>query len=355
MFQDNGISGSLFSILMIIWVLSVLVFEIPSGVVADRYNRKNVVIFGEIIRIIGYLSWILIPNFFGFAFGFICWGFKSALRSGALEALVYDNLIELDKVSEYGKIISRAKFLSLVSIIIVTTFASFLVQFGYSNLIHLSSISLILSIVSLVGIKDIRITKHTEQSMKEISIAGFKHIISSKQVIYIILLGQTFYIMGMLDEYWGLMSYEMGFTKFEVGIIIVSLTIIEAIFLLFVPMFDKIKRISLIILFGGFIFSFSLKMSPFYTIIILAIVNSLFKAFQTVIDVRFQNEFKGSIRSTVTSFKGFLDEIFCASFYGAIALVSVNNSYKETFFIMGFVTSILGLLLIVTKKVLKVK
>jgi len=344
MFQENGLDSSLFSVLMMIWVLAVMIFEIPSGIIADKFNRRNIVIFGEIIRAIGYVIWIVYPTFTGYAIGFIFWGFKSALRSGALEALIYDNLTVMDKKDEYLKISSNARILSVISIILATATAGIFVDKGYLILVIVGNISLVIASVSLLFIKDYRLYHEKPKSyIKE----GFKHLKNNK-IIQLVILGQIFYIMGMLDEYWGLYAYEFGYTKAEIAILITILMVFEALIIKFAHKMRN-ATIEFIPIIVGISVLFTTK-SPIAFFIVLAISNGLFKVSDVIVNSRFQDEFKGSIRATVTSIRGFFDEIFCITFYGVLALISLNDSYEYLFRVSGLIMIVLGLVMYVYKK-----
>ncbi len=92
MFADKGVTPAQIAVLLSVWSVTSLLLEIPSGVWADRYSRKNILFIGQIIRAVGYFIWLISPNFLGFLVGFLCWGIKSALTSGTLQALIYDEL-----------------------------------------------------------------------------------------------------------------------------------------------------------------------------------------------------------------------------------------------------------------------
>lgn len=340
-FQENGIKGTSFSFLMMIWVLSVMLFELPSGVIADKYSRKHIIMFGEFVRIIGYAVWILYPTFIGFAFGFIAWGFKSALRSGAIDAIIYDNLLVLNEPDEFEHIMVRAKFLQSVSIIVVTLLSSYLVRYDFQFLIYLSLGSLLVSILALIGVQDLRLEK-TNLNMKQIFHKGFQHL-KSRKVVYLIMLGQSFYIMGMLDEYWGLFSYEIGFELSTIALIIVSLMVLESITLWFVP---KLKHLPVVgfIAIGGLIVMLTVNLNPWVAIIGVGVANALFKALSLVVDVKFQHAFQADVRATVTSVKGFLDEIFCIMFYGVLALLAHYFDYIHMFYYAAMITVVIGVL-----------
>lgn len=340
-FQDHGIKGTTFSFLMMIWVAAVMIFEIPSGVIADKYSRKHIIMFGEFVRMIGYAVWIIYPTFIGFAFGFIAWGFKSALRSGAIDALLYDNLLVLNEVDELEHIMSRAKFFSLVSILVMTLATSYLVRFGYHFLIYLSLGSLLLSILALRGIQDLRI-ESTELDMMSIFKKGLSYL-KNRKTVYLILLGQSFYIMGMLDEYWSMFLDEIGFSLASISLIIMLATFLEAITVLLVP---KLKRLPIVIfiVIGGLLVISTVRLNPWLAIGGVLVSNALFKTLSLVVDIRFQHSFNADIRATVTSVKGFLDEVFCILFYGVLAILAYFFDFTNMFYYAAIITVIIGVL-----------
>lgn len=99
MFVDKGLSPLQISILLMVWAGTSFVLEVPSGVIADKYSRKNILVFSQLVRIIGYMFWVLMPNFLGFLVGFILWGIKSAFTSGTLESFIFDELKACNRVS----------------------------------------------------------------------------------------------------------------------------------------------------------------------------------------------------------------------------------------------------------------
>src|SRR5690606_3866281 len=92
LFADTGLSTAQISALFVIWSVASLALEIPSGVLADLVPRRSLLVAGPLLAAIGYALWVAIPSFASFAAGFVLWGAHSALQSGALEALVYEEL-----------------------------------------------------------------------------------------------------------------------------------------------------------------------------------------------------------------------------------------------------------------------
>ena len=87
---QHGVSPVSLSLLLLCWSLSAIVFELPSGVLADRVSRRWLLMWACLVKSGCFVAWIVEPSFWGFMVGFVLWGLESAIRSGAEEALVHD-------------------------------------------------------------------------------------------------------------------------------------------------------------------------------------------------------------------------------------------------------------------------
>lgn len=77
-----------------------VIFEIPTGIVADSYSRKYSIIIGFIMTGIGFLIEGFMPNFIFLLIAQAIWGIGSTFISGSLQAWIVDEEkdINLDKV-----------------------------------------------------------------------------------------------------------------------------------------------------------------------------------------------------------------------------------------------------------------
>jgi MFS family permease len=96
LFCGAGLGVWQISSLFVIWSVSSMVFEVPSGAWADATSRRRLLIVGPMLSAVAFTLWVAYPSFWVFALGFALWGLKSALTSGALEALVYEELQRID-------------------------------------------------------------------------------------------------------------------------------------------------------------------------------------------------------------------------------------------------------------------
>ncbi|PWH14702.1 MAG: MFS transporter, partial [Anaerolineae bacterium] len=72
----------------------ILLFEVPTGVVADAYSRKLSLVLGYLIMGIGFLIEGLFPFFPAIVLASGTWGFGYTFTSGATEAWLSDEIGE---------------------------------------------------------------------------------------------------------------------------------------------------------------------------------------------------------------------------------------------------------------------
>lgn len=90
LFADSGLTVWQISSLFALWSVTGVLLEIPSGAWADAVSRRLLLWVGPLLTAAGFTLWVLVPSYWAFALGFVLWGIKGALGSGALEALVYE-------------------------------------------------------------------------------------------------------------------------------------------------------------------------------------------------------------------------------------------------------------------------
>ncbi|RIJ76151.1 MFS transporter [Nakamurella silvestris] len=115
LFAATGLTEAQISVLFVLWSVSGMVFEVPSGVLADRFSRRSCLIWAGFIQAAGYLLWIARPDFAGFAIGFLLWSFAGSLTSGAFEALLYDGLARAGAAGHYQRLYGRITSVELLA------------------------------------------------------------------------------------------------------------------------------------------------------------------------------------------------------------------------------------------------
>lgn len=83
--------------------ISIVIFEIPSGYVADVIGRRKTLIIGSILGTLGFAIYSLFSGFWAFMAAEIILGIGQSFISGADSALLYDSLKADNRTKEYVK------------------------------------------------------------------------------------------------------------------------------------------------------------------------------------------------------------------------------------------------------------
>lgn len=130
-----------------LWSVAGLVLEIPSGAWADTINRPRLIAFASLLRGAGFAVWTaaVVTGWLpypAFALGFLLWGACTALKSGAVEALVYDELAATGAAGTYLKITGRAEAVALVSMLAAIALAAPVYRLGGFALVGVASVAM---------------------------------------------------------------------------------------------------------------------------------------------------------------------------------------------------------------------
>ncbi|MFI7502321.1 MFS transporter [Streptomyces sp. NPDC049687] len=123
LFADAGLSVWQISSLFVLWSLTGVLLEVPSGAWADAVSRRLLLWLGPLLGGAGFALWVLVPSYGAFAAGFVLWGVRGALGSGALEALVYEELELLGAADRYARVMGRAHAVGQVAVMAATGLA----------------------------------------------------------------------------------------------------------------------------------------------------------------------------------------------------------------------------------------
>ncbi|MCP4406005.1 MAG: MFS transporter [bacterium] len=117
-----------FMVLLSVLNLSVFVFEVPTGVVADKFSRKWSVCSGTFFMGVSVLIMLTTVNYPLLIVGFISWGLGESLVSGADSALLYDSLQAEGMAAAFQQSIGTAISLQLAATVSGTILCGIIVD-----------------------------------------------------------------------------------------------------------------------------------------------------------------------------------------------------------------------------------
>lgn len=210
LFFGKGLSLSQISLLLMIWSVPLVLLEIPTGIVADLWSRKNLVLIGTALHGACFAVWIFANGFVLFAVGFILWGVSAAMISGSLEALLFDSLKAHGEEDRFDIVYSRGETISRISLAIAMFSGGFITQFlGYRVVLSVSVVSLVVAVLCLIPVKEVNPDRKNRNEGDSFAVHGFSvlkksllFLVRSKMIFLpVLLLILVFGMYGILDEY----------------------------------------------------------------------------------------------------------------------------------------------------------
>ena len=211
-----GVASQDISILKIIFSVAVLLFEIPTGVVADKISRKLSLQVASILFAFHALLYLMIPNFWGFALGQLLLGIANAFKSGA-DVAALSTYIKNETNDEYkavaGKIQLVTKIISAVFMVIAGVIYTIDMRLNFTIAVIMGILNLIL-ITSLTGnhMAENKKVKFSIVDYKTQIVDSFQMLLGNKGVRKIIVFSSIFITIMIANfEYYQVQLLKIGF------------------------------------------------------------------------------------------------------------------------------------------------
>jgi len=367
LFKEKGLSIAEIALLFSFWSFVAILSEIPSGVLADRWNRKYIICIASVLKSICYVIWFFSHSFLMFAAGFIFWGISDSLATGTEESLIYDNLKNENRTDDFIKVYGRGRFFSSLGNIVGVISGGVLAYFIEINVISLmSTVIMILCFIFASQLKEKNF--YSERMVKE-KVSYFKTLHDAIKLCfknYKILLGMVFLIFVICisteysDEFDALIIDDFGLGYIWLSIIFGIRFVLLAAGNHFADVIEKkIKFKNKVFILGlvgsGFMLAFSLIWNS-YVLIIFGIFCMVMTVAEVIQMNVIQNEINEEGRATVMSLFGICQNIAMILFSSTIALLAGMYDLRMCYIIISMyciiATAILFFVFIINKRML---
>lgn len=139
LFLDFGLSMQDYALLGALWAASIVLFEVPSGALADSLGRRPLLIGAALCLIVemALLAWAPTGDrelvLLLFALSRLCSGLGEALASGADEALSYETLVAAGIAERWPQVLALQMRLQSMAFILSMSLGAFLYDAGALN------------------------------------------------------------------------------------------------------------------------------------------------------------------------------------------------------------------------------
>lgn len=344
MILASGIGEFELSLLFVIWAVAAFVLEIPSGVIADRVDRRWFIFAGSVAGACGFLCWWAWPSFWGFALGFVLWSLGSAIHSGTRQALLHDVLAEQHRRDAFARIYGRGKSAQSLAVLAAMGLGGFAAESGYQPVLLLSALAPLLSGMLMVGLlreppRSFSVTGPAQDSATPggqgplrvaLAVLGNNRSLRLTAVMFIVFVGLT----GVVDEYLGPLLVELG--DFSLGIVGLLYGVMLGSRALGTAFAHRIRNLPLGRIGLGSVFGHALLLSGLFLgmraggammAASIALYFAVMGAVEVLLDASLQQQIDVSARATVTSVAGAGLEVWATALFLSIGLIAGRFSW----------------------------
>ncbi len=220
-FASNGMNPFQISIILAVWSAYVLIFEIPSGALADKWSRRWVMTIGSVFHTLSYVVWYFADGFWGFLFGYLVRGTGGFLQSGTREALVYDHLKAINQADKYEKYTGGLWIVTTLAFLSASIFSGYLSDtFSFGVVILLTVLTNTISTIFTAMMPEAPRNKSTEETtyftfLKSAWNTAMKNPLLLQALFYTM---TVLVVDGVLDEYDQLYVTALGLPLVGIGV-----------------------------------------------------------------------------------------------------------------------------------------
>ncbi|SDJ50990.1 MFS transporter [Salimicrobium halophilum] len=165
--NEQGMSMTEIGVIEALMHLSVVLLEVPTGIIADLYGRKVSLFIGNVMSI-GYGTFMLVGDSFSlFGLALVTLGVSVTFQSGAEEALAYDTLKEYGEEKKYTSIMGNMIALALISLSIAKLLGGWLAEIDFTYVYAGVIISHIAALVPIFFLHEPPREKPEKMSIRE--------------------------------------------------------------------------------------------------------------------------------------------------------------------------------------------
>lgn len=307
--------------------------EIPSGVWSDTVSRRRLLTLAPLLSGAGFGLWVAAPSYPVFALGFVLWGAQGALQSGALEALVYEELDREGRADRYAELIGRATACGTVaSSVAIGLAAPAFALGGFAAVGAGSVVACVLAAAVGATLPEHRTAPADAdpdaglEAYLGVLRAGMAEVRSSVAVRRALLVVPAVTaIWGSLDEYLPLLATDTGVADGTVpllGLLVYGAMALGGAFAARAGRLGGRGLAGMLVLAAVALAAGALVRLP-SGFVLVAVAFALFQAVTVAVDARLQDAIEGPSRSTVTSMAGLATEVLVVAVFAGYAAGSV--------------------------------
>ncbi|NDR60599.1 MFS transporter [Fructilactobacillus sanfranciscensis] len=352
---DKGMSIGNIAFIQSFFMIAVLLFEFPSGILTDIWSEKNIYLIALFLLAISYFLIMISHSFLILCLSWFIYGISSASISGSLETYFlkkYQNNEYLMK-----KFNINLNNINLISGLIGGGIGSFIYAYIEDALYVISILFIIVSAILIIFFFRSNSKIHSQNNMNFKNIITELKNINDKQIYIDILLFAIFQIIAQLFfQFWQVMFLSAGINKKQFGIFYIIFQLI-ALFSNFVfgrITFKKLKPFLIIFISVLLILGIYFDHVSWVFVILILLFLLPFNIYSNQLFLDIQKQSPSHILASVMSFAGTIGSIVSMIFLWVIGVLDHFQSFDVVAIESIMLFMVLSLIIYYLKKFISV-
>jgi len=212
------------------WV-TMIVFQIPAGLLGDRYGRKKVLFVGELLWAVGILSFGLSSDLWSLFGANVVWATGVCFIVSGETPFVYDTLLELKRQREFIPVMAKGWAVASVMNAAACVVGGLMVE--YTEPARLDLTLIISSFISMIGsltvltLKEPKVDRSKMKSYATHLRAGMRHVLRTRAILVLVLFQIVIeiatYVMAVFRSVY--MNEDLDLGYLEIGAFIGAFTL----------------------------------------------------------------------------------------------------------------------------------
>ncbi|MBD3247471.1 MFS transporter [Candidatus Pacearchaeota archaeon] len=351
----RGLSITQIAFLGVIWVVTNMALEIPSGIIADKWGRKKSLSLFVFLFMSHSLVLVFAHNYILFLVASAFHAAAFAFYSGTNVAFFYDTLVGLRREKEYVKLWGKINFVIMIPSLTAMFLGGFLFSINEILPYAFTAFFLFMGLLLSFTFQEPKVHKSAHiYSVLDHFKESFKTIISKEKFIIIVLTGAVLgFSIDYIYSYGQIYLKDIGLAASMFGILYAVISLITSFGYIFA---EKVKNtfefrkiiLSFLIITGLCLFLLS-RLNTLYAIGIL-IIPFFIRANYKLLQRGFMHKHISSHnRATVDSMANFSIALIAVIAEPILGKIADIFSIQKSFFIISIIIMIYTLYFLITK------
>ena len=334
---EKGLTSSQYISFVGIAFLVKLIFEIPFGVLADKYNKKKLLLISNALFIFSIIVYIYSHNYFTFLIAIIMDAISNSISSGIINSILYENL---ENKKHFNKTLFYNSFFYNISYMLAMILGGYIGQ--HLGLIYNYYFTIIPFIIDFFILLIIKVNKPQNVDVNNnimILKNGIKEILNNSYLLKLIITSSILFSgIKLMEESHPEYSASIGISVFIIGIY-TALILVFCIIGSYIGSKINKNKYQLVLkihpILSGICILLIGVLNNYFGIVFILLIYIFSESFDNIMISELHNNISSKSRVTVESINQFILAIFGFLFSMLMVILLKFMSVASMYIIIG--------------------